>query len=480
MEWKPNKVNGMPIYKQIANYIETRIQNGEYPAGSCLPSERFLAAELDVNRGTVIAAYDELHAVGLVKRIKGVGTVVNQEIWGEGAQKRTPNWSEYVKSGFFQNNNPINQQIYQIIQSKEHIINFAIGELAPDLQPIKLMQSIHQSMEISDYLGYEHMQGNIRLRETVSAHLRKYRNIDSTPSSIIITSGAQQALHLIIQCLLKPGDSVAIEDPSYAYSLPIFHSAGLKAFYLPPGPEGIDPEQIVSLYKRHRIKMVFVNPTYQNPSGMTMSQERRLKIIEISTKFGIPVVEDDPYSSIGFHHQPVYPLKSLDRDGSVLYISSLSKIVSSGLRIGWIVGPQPVINRLADAKQQIDFGHPNYPQWISERILSSDSFAEHLNQLRIGLREKRDRVAEALREEVGNLVEFSEPQGGIHLWCKLKAECDENALFKEAIQHGMIFAPGTTLGSNKGFMRFTYARGETNSIREGIRRFAEALKRVVK
>lgn len=480
MEWKPNKVESVPIYKQIADYMETRIMNGEYPSGSCLPSERFLAAELGVNRGTVIAAYDELLASGLVKKVKGIGTVVSQALWGEGPQKRIPNWGQYVKSGFFQINNPINQQIYQIIQSRDHVINFAIGELAPDLQPVKLMQDIHRSMEINDYLGYEHMQGNIKLRETISAHLRKYRRIETTPSSIIITSGAQQALHLIIQCLLKPGDAVAIEDPSYAYSLPIFHSAGLKTFLLSPGREGIDPDEIITLYKRTRVKMVFLNPTYQNPTGTTMSEERRKKIIEISTQYGIPIVEDDPYSITGFQEQAIAPLKSLDRDGAILYISSLSKIAASGLRIGWIVGPQPVIDRLADAKQQIDFGHPNYPQWISERLLASEGFDAHIGQLRAGLRDKRDRVVEALRSEVGSYIEFIEPQGGIHLWCGLKGECDEHALFRESIQNGVIFAPGTTLGSKKGFMRFTYSRTETQDIREGIRRFADALKRVMK
>ncbi|MDF2652973.1 MAG: GntR family transcriptional regulator [Paenibacillus sp.] len=476
MSWLPNKSNGIPVYKQISNYMESRIMNGEYPSGSTLPSERYLAAELHVNRSTIVSSYDELHAIGLVKRVKGIGTVVSIDNKAGGTFKRIPNWEEYVKSGVFQSNNPLNQQIYKIIQSGDHHINFAIGELSPDLLPIRLMQEVHNSMEISEFLGYEHMQGNMKLREAITSHLKSYRNVETNASSILITSGAQQALHLIIQCLLKPGDSVAIEDPSYAYSLPIFQSAGLKTFLLPTEKEGIDPEQIVSLYKKHRIKMVFLNPIFQNPTGTTMSFERRKKVLEISTQYGIPIVEDDPYSVTGYDNEPVSSLKSMDQDGSVLYISSLSKIISSGLRIGWIVGPQAVIQRLTDAKQQIDFGHPNYPQWIAAQLLSSEGFENHVQHLRKGLKRKRDLTMQALQTAFKDSMVYGIPSGGIHLWCKLKEELNEQHLFKECVQNGVVFAPGSTLGTSDRYMRFTYSRVDDHLIEEGIRRFAEVTK----
>jgi DNA-binding transcriptional MocR family regulator len=475
MDWIPNKANGIPVYKQISNYMESRILNGDYPSGSTLPSERHLAIELKVNRSTIVSSYDELHAIGLVKKVKGMGTVVNIDKKGEGTIKRVPNWEEYVKSGVFQLNNPLNRQIYKIIQSDDRPINFAIGELSQDLLPIDLLQEVHKSMEISQYLGYEHMQGNVKLRDAISSHLKDHRNIETTSSSILITSGAQQALHLVIQCLLKPGDSVAIEDPSYAYSLPIFHSAGLKTFLLPIESEGIDPEQIVTLYKKHRIKMVFLNPIFQNPTGTTMAYERRQKVLEISTQYGIPIVEDDPYSVTGYDNQTVRTLKSMDQDGSVLYISSLSKIISSGLRIGWIAGPQTVIQRLTDAKQQIDFGHPNYPQWIAAQLLSSEGFTKHIQQIRSGLKRKRDLIMKAFQTELNGTVEYRIPSGGIHLWCKMKEEWNEQNLFKECVQNGIIFAPGSTLGKNDRYMRFTYGRVDDPMIKEGIRRFAEVV-----
>lgn len=476
MEWKPTKTSDISVYKQIAHYIENRIINGEFPSGTLLPSERYLANELGVNRSTVIAAYDELQSSGLVNRVKRSGTVVNTGIWGD-AQKQLPNWGKYVNSGSFQLNNPINRQIYQVMQSGDDIINLAVGELSQDLQPVPLMQQIQRTMEITNYLGYEHIQGNIKLREALTVHLKNYRSIESSSSSLLITSGAQQALHLIIQSLLSPGDAVAIEDPSYAYSLPIFHSAGLKTFSLSVTEDGIDPDQIIALHKKHRLKMLFLNPNYQNPTGTSLSFEKRRKLLEISTKYGIPIVEDDPYSLTDYNDRTVQTLKSMDADGTIIYISSLSKIIASGLRIGWILAPQQVINRLADAKQQIDFGHPNYPQWIAAHLLASDEFDEHIRRLRRGLLKKRDLIVHALDSHFRDDAEYIIPEGGIHLWCRLKEERDENQLFKQAIRQGIVFAPGRTLGSLPHYMRLTYSRADDHLIEEGIARLAAAVRK---
>ncbi|WP_373279161.1 aminotransferase class I/II-fold pyridoxal phosphate-dependent enzyme [Halalkalibacter okhensis] len=143
----------------------------------------------------------------------------------------------------------------------------------------------------------------------------------------------------------------------------MFHSEGLNTFFLPVHRDGIEPDEILSLYQKHRIKMIFLNPTHQNPTGSTLSIEKRNRIIDICSKYGIVIVEDDPYSLIGYDDNYIPSLKSLDSQGLVLYISSLSKILSSGLRIGWISGPQPVIQRIADLKQQLDFGHLTYPNY---------------------------------------------------------------------------------------------------------------------
>jgi GntR family transcriptional regulator, regulator for abcA and norABC len=230
----------------------------------------------------------------------------------------------------------------------------------------------------------------------------------------------------------------------------------------------------VSLYKKHKIRMIFLNPAFQNPSGTSLSQNRKKAVLDISSKYGIPIVEDDPYSLTSFMGDEASTLKSMDSHGNVLYISSLSKIVASGLRIGWIIGPKAVIERLTDVKQQIDFGHSSFTQWIANDFLESEDFPAHIQKLIVQLKNRRDQITESLRFFLGKQVDFQVPEGGIHIWCKLGKEINEMKLLEESIKRGIIYVPGTTMGSEKGYVRFTFARENEDNIHEGIKRFAEA------
>jgi GntR family transcriptional regulator, regulator for abcA and norABC len=473
MDWKPDRKAKKAIYKQLAEYIENGIANGTFPPDKSLPSERYLAKELNVNRSTVVSAYDELESNGLIQRNRGSGTTISKDIWGI-TKKRIPSWNRYIEAGSFLPNLPVTQRIRK--EAVEHkLINLASGELSEDLFPLDSLRQITASRSFIGSLGYDHPQGNLILRETITKHVKQFRRIESDPSSILITSGAQQALHLVVQCLLKPGDAVALEDPSYTYNLPIFKSAGIKPYFLSVDKDGINPDELLTLHKKHRIKMIFLNPSFQNPTGTLLQEKQRKAILEISSEHGIPVVEDDPYSLTSFTGEEVTTLKSMDIHGNVLYISSLSKIVASGLRIGWIIGPKPVIERLSDAKQQIDFGHASFTQWIANDFLESESFHSHINSLVKELEKRRDQIVNSLNFYLKEQVEFSIPQGGIHLWCRIKKDFNEMQLLEESIKRGVMYVPGSTMGSKKGFVRFTFAREDEESIHEGIKRFAEAL-----
>ena len=478
LEWKPNRNEKRPIYKQIADYFEQAISTGVYTSESMLPSERALAEELQVNRSTVVSAYEELQSLGIVERKKGSGTRVSTDIWGL-EHRRIPNWSRYLERGSFLPNLPLVQRIRKETQEPD-IINMASGELSPSLFPNEQFRRILSEQPFTGYLGYDDPQGNEELRSTISFHVKEFKNINIPPSSILITSGAQQALHLIVQCLLKPGDAVAIEDPSYCFSLPIFHSAGLKIFRLPVDSHGVNPDDLIQLHKKHRIRMVFLNPDYQNPTGAVLSMERRKQILNLSTEFGIPIIEDDPYSLTSFDGVVHPTLKSMDENGNVLYISSLSKIIASGLRIGWVIGPPKVIQRLADAKQQVDFGHSVFPQWVANQFLESEYFQPHINFLRKQLKQRRDTIVQSMNQLLEDKISYSIPEGGIHLWCHLNGTVDEQKLLEESIKKGIAFVPGSILGSEKGWMRFTYGRTETSLIREGIDRFSQALQNIKK
>ena len=473
MAWNIDRKSKKPIYKQIADYIENGIADGTFPSDKKLPSERFLAKELNVNRSTVVAAYDELESNGLIQQDRGSGTTISKDIWGI-TKKRIPSWNGYIEAGSFLPNLPVAQRIRKEME-KQKMINLASGELSEDLFPIKVLREITNTQSFIGRLGYDHPQGSEALRTSITKHVKEFRNIKTDPSSILITSGAQQALHLIVQCLLSPGDSVVIEDPSYHYNLPIFRSTGLKTYFLPVDKDGINPDDLVSLHKKHRIKIIFLNPVFQNPTGVLMHKNRRKKLLEISSELGIPVIEDDPYSLTSFSGEEISTLKSMDLNGNVLYISSLSKIVASGLRIGWIIGPRAVIERLADAKQQVDFGHASFTQWIANDFLESEAFHSHMKDLVKKLESRRNQIVKSLQYYLKDQVDFFTPQGGIHIWCRINKEFNEIQLLEEAIKRGVIYVPGSTMGSDQGHVRFTYAREKEEVINEGIKRFAQAL-----
>ncbi|MEY9973576.1 GntR family transcriptional regulator of abcA and norABC [Lysinibacillus sp. RC46] len=477
MDWKPDRQAKKAIYKQLAEYMEKGIADGTFPPDKPLPSERYLASALHLNRSTVVNAYDELESMGLIERNRGSGTTISKDIWGM-TKKRIPSWNRYIEAGSFLPSQPVTQKIRK--EAVEHkLINLASGELSEELFPKSFLSEITSTRSFIGSLGYDHPQGNETLRNTITKHVKKSRGIETNPSSILITSGAQQALHLVVQCLLKPGDAIAIEDPSYNYNLPIFKSVGIQVHYLPVDKDGMNPEDLQLLYKKHRIKMIFLNPYFQNPTGSLLNNKKKEAILDISSKLGIPVVEDDPYSLTAFSGEKISTLKSMDRNGNVLYISSLSKIVASGLRIGWIIGPTSVIERLSDAKQQIDFGHSSYTQWIANDFLESENFHIHIKSLIKELEKRRDKIIKSLDTYLKDLVEYSIPQGGIHIWCKILKNYNETQLLEESIKRGVIYVPGSTLGSKDGFVRFTFAREDEDSIDEGIKRFAEALNSLI-
>ncbi|WP_019153594.1 MocR-like pyridoxine biosynthesis transcription factor PdxR [Robertmurraya massiliosenegalensis] len=473
MEWNLDRKSKKPIYRQIAEIIENGIADGTFPPDKPLPSERYLAKELNVNRSTIVSAYDELESNGLIQRNRGSGTTVSKDIWGI-TKKRIPSWNRYIEAGSFLPNLPVTQRLRKEMEEQK-LINLASGELSEDLFPMMSLREITSTRSFIGRLGYDHPQGNSILRKTITRHVENFRNIDTNPSSILITSGAQQALHLVVQCLLKPGDSVVIEDPSYHYNLPIFKSAGLKTYFLPVNQNGVDPNELLELHKKHRIRMIFLNPAFQNPTGTLLKESQLKTILEISSEHGIPVVEDDPYSLTSFKGEAIPTLKSLDVHGNVLYISSLSKVVASGLRIGWIIGPKSVIERLSDAKQQIDFGHASFTQWIANDFIESEFFNNHIKELVKELEKRRNQIVTSLKYFLNDQVEFAIPEGGIHIWCRIKRDVDEMKLLENSIKKGVIYVPGSTMGSRKSYVRFTFARENEETIHNGIKRFAEAL-----
>lgn len=474
MEWKLDKTSSTPLYQQIVDELERKISYGEYPPGTRLLPERKLAEKLEVNRMTVVHAYDELFARGFLERKRGSGTIVSSTNWGVFSKNET-NWRRYVEGGSFRTSYPLVQRIREMASEGDIDFDLASGELSKDLFPTKLLQHCVKTCPFPEDLSYVHQQGFLPLRKTLASHLKEAYSLKASPSSILITSGAQQALYLITQCLLSPSDAIAIESPSYLYSLPLFQSAGLRIFGLPIDENGIIPEDAEELYREKNIRMIFLNPTYQNPTGTVLNKRRRKHILEIAESLGIPIVEDDPFSSLSFgepHHKPI---KSYDTNGNVLYIGSLSKVAASSLRIGWITGPKAVIQRLGEAKQQMDFGLSVFPQTIANELLQSPSFLIHQQHLTRQLKERRDEMIQALKDILGDEIAFSTPMGGLHIWGKLSKKVSDKQLVEQTIKNKLLYMPGSVYGMGDGYARFTFARLQKEKIRDAIGQFSQSL-----
>ncbi|UQZ83665.1 HTH-type transcriptional regulator NorG [Paenibacillus konkukensis] len=475
--WRPDRSGDKPIYQQIAEHIERRIAFGELPPGSALPSERKLAQQWEVNRSTVIQAYEELRASGLIESIPGSGRRVSRYKWGIAPKHTPPNWRQYAEGGTFMPNLPFIRRLREAKRSETPLIDFSSGELAADLFPNDAVRKLMKEQPFTDHLGYHDPQGYLPLRETLTAYLQRYHQIQATEASVFITSGSQQSLYLITQCLLSPGDAVAIEDPSYAYSLPMFQSAGLRLFRLPVDEGGARPEDVVALHRKHKLKMIFLNPNFQNPTGSVLLPARRKRMLELAAELGVPIVEDDPFSLTACGDMPLpLPLKSLDTDGTVLYIGSLSKIAASGFRIGWLIAPQEIVSRLTDARLQMDFGLSIFPQWIANAFLQSEHFPQHLHELRQALKARRDLLLESLRQLLPEEISCRRPEGGLNLWCKIRQPISDSRLLEEGIKRSILFVPGSVYGSESGYVRLSYSRPGLSDIPVGAARLAEAIR----
>lgn len=472
--WQPDRRPGRPVYRQIAERFEQLIRRGELTAGSLLPAERKLASELGVNRSTVIQAYEELRASGLVVRAVGSGTRVTG---GAASPLHPADWRTYLDAGTMLPNSDAMRRIRTGLRRDAGLVDFASGELSEALFPSETIRDIFAGQPYDGPLGYDDPQGYGPFREALAAFLSSRLRIETSASSLLITSGSQQSLFLIMKCLLRKGDAVAVETPSYCFSLPLLQSAGLRVLPLPVGREGIDPDDVGRLHRRYRLKMLFLNPNFQNPTGSVLTAERRARLLAITEEYGIPIVEDDPFSLTAFDGKPPLPLKAEDPSGRILYVGSLSKIAASGLRVGWLAGPQEIVSRLADARQQMDFGMSVIPQWLAAKLIEGDVFDIQIGRLRRQLSERLDELRASLDFHLPGLVSFAPPEGGLNLWVKWLGEGDPRLMrtLERALTAGVAYVPGQVFGAEEASLRLCYARPEAGQIEPGIVRLKEVL-----
>ncbi|XVK84274.1 PLP-dependent aminotransferase family protein [Bacillus stercoris] len=478
-QWKPSRKSDVPLHRQIEQYMKDKILHGEWAVGTKIPAQRTLADMFQVNRSTVTAAIDELTSQGLLEGRRGGGTKVVNSTWSVLAAEPPLDWSDYVRSGIHRPNSSIIQAINQN-EPRTDIIRLGTGELSPDLLPADTMGRMFQRINSRALsLGYEQPKGNRQLREAVADHL-KGKKIRVSPSAILIVSGALQALQLISIGLLKRDSVILTEKPSYLQSLHVFQSAGMRLRGLPMDKEGIKAGLVSSYRKQYGGQLLYTIPSFHNPTGTVMSEQRRKEIISLSKKEQLPIIEDDAYGDLWFEEKPPEPLKAMDHEGHILYLGTFSKTVSPGLRIGWLAGPEPVIERLSDIKMQTDYGSSGLSQWAAAEWLSQGYYEEHLTLVRRVLKQRRDAAVYFLERYAGDIASWRIPAGGFYIWVTFHKNLPVSRFFYELLKRQVLVNPGSIYdGEDRNSIRLSYSYASLGDLETGIKAAAETARRLM-
>ncbi len=386
------------------------------------------------------------------------------------------------------------RELLKITQNPE-IISFAGGLPAPDVFPTERFREACSRVlekQAAQALQYGATEGYAPLREMIAWHTSRY-GVNAKAENVLITSGSQQALDLIGKLLINSGDRVLVEAPTYLGALQAFNVYGAEYVSVPSDNDGMCTDQLERSL-RLGPKFMYVLPNFQNPGGTTLSEGRRHELVLLADRYGIPIIEDDPYGQLRFEGEHLTPLIVLDREnlrrdegywiGNVIYLSTFSKTLAPGLRLGWIVAPQEVISKLVQLKQGADLHTSTFVQMVAYEVARDNFLDEHIKLIRRVYGERRDVMLRAMEENFPPEVSWTRPQGGLFLWVSLPEGMDCHHLFDAAIRENVAFVPGDSFYASNGHadegrrhFRLNFSNAQPEQIREGIRRLGVAIKK---
>ena len=379
------------------------------------------------------------------------------------------------------------------ITERPEVISFAGGLPASDVFPVeRFQQACSKALRSPASLQYGASEGYAPLREFIARQTSRY-GILAGPDNVLITSGSQQALDLIGKLLINPGDRLLVEAPTYLGALQAFSLYGAEYASVPVDADGLCTEELEDAL-RGGPKFMYILPNFQNPAGVTLSEPRRHQLVLLAERYGIPIVEDDPYGQLRYDGDHLPPLVVVDREnlrrdngytlGNVIYLSTFSKTLAPGLRLAWIVAPAEVINKLVQLKQAADLHTSTFVQAVAYELVRDGFLDEHVKLIRRVYCERRDAMLDALAEFCPPEVAWTRPSGGLFLWMTLPEGADCQRLFCSALRQKVAFVPGDCFFADHAperqrHLRLNFSYAPPDRIREGIRRLSAAIEREV-
>jgi DNA-binding transcriptional MocR family regulator len=475
----------VPVYRQIAEGIRTATGDGRLRPGQRLPATRDLARQLGVNRNTVVSAYDELAAEGWVESHTGRGTFVAARA---AAPERGALASEAAEDGWRMSfaravEGPAVERLhalYQLAIAAEGI-SFAGSYPAPDLLPVEAFRRA-MSAALDEHgerlFVYGPTAGHEPLRETIAERMRADGG-RADADGILITNGAQQAIELVFHAFVERGEPVVIEEPTYTGALSVLATLGARVIGVPVDEEGIRPDLLAIALERHRPKLMYVQPTFHNPTTAEMSEARRRAVLALAARNRCVVVEDDWAGGLRYEGEEPPTLWALDGGQRTIYLSSFSKKLLPGLRLGWVAAPPVVMERLLALKQIRDCGTSLLLQAGLHRFLRQGGLEQHLVRVLPAYRRRRDTMLRALGRHFPPEASWTRPRGGLFVWATLPPGADGDQLFEAACRRGILYSKGElfhTDGGGRDTLRLAFSAAAPADIDAGVAALGELLR----
>ncbi len=466
--------NPEPLYEQLKNQLIRQIEDGHLAPGDRLPATRDLAEQLGVARISVVAAYDELKANGYIEARIGRGTFVAEP-------EITP--VEHDTGVLAGTSRPQGAALRELLRlaGRPGVIDFGQGTPPDSFLPVDIIRESINTVLTRDggaAISYEVPEGFPPLREAIAASFNR-RGIEISAGEVLITGGCQQALDLAIQALLTPGDVLLTSNPTYPGILDIAQARGVIAVGVPVDDEGLQVDQLETLIIEHRPRLIYIAPTYHNPTGTVMPLNRRRTLLTLAERYRVPVLEDGVYEELNTVGTPPPPLKALDTANLVLYASSFSKVLLPGMRIGYLLASGRLYRRLARVKAAADICTPALNQRAIHLALESGQIDDHLVHVRAACRSRRTAMLTAMTRhwpEAG----WIEPTGGLYLWVKLPEDGPTaTELYLNAVRNDVAFAIGPLFYTNERgshHLRLNMVAHPPDVIEQGITRLASTWK----
>ncbi len=463
-----------PIYRQLIRQLQLQIESGELPPGTRLPASRSLANHMDVSRISVVNAYSELRTQGYLSAHAGRGTFVSRDFnpGGNGVTGDSDTGSRSLPDHSLRDLMRMSQ--------RPGIINFSHGAPPPEFFPVSALKDAINAVLERDgpyALTYEVAEGYEPLRAAVRDYVSAH-GIQTRVENVLITGGAQQAIDLVVQALVAEGDTIVTSNPTYVGVLDTARTRRVHVHGIPVDEYGIRLDYLESYLMENTPRLIYVVPSFQNPTGQVMPIHRRRQLLNLAREYGVQILEDSVYHEFRFEGEPLPPLKALDEANTVIHISAFTKMLLPGMRIGYLIASGKTHERLVRVKQAADISTSGLNQRTIHLMLQRGILAQQLSRNNRELRRRRDAALAAADRYFPPGTQWAVPQGGLYLWVTLPNTGPTAAeLYIAAVQNGVAFAIGNIFHLDHGGsfnMRLNYGLQTPERITEGFRRLGQA------